>query len=256
MGKALRSALVTGASGGLGKSIAIDLARSGVDYIHVHYNRDARGARETCQAVKREGVRADVIQGDLTQEDDIVRIAEKASNVGGGIDILINNAGTTRRVPVHDLEGVSREVWKQIMQTNLYAPFALTRILAPSLRSRHGTIINIASDSAFSVNGSSIPYCVSKAGLVHLTRLLAAALAPDVSVNCVAPGFVNTRWLERVYGEKRESLERNGVIAGQGGLLESEDVARAVLAIISAGSSVTGQTIIVDGGACLVRDVV
>lgn len=249
-----RTALVTGGSGGLGRAIAVSLASSGVTRLVVHYHGDAEGAARTCEAVQQAGGIASMVRGDLGSDSDIIEVARSARTSAGAIDILVNNAGTSRRIPLQDLDAVSAEVWQQIMQVNLYAPFALTKALAPSLRAQRGTVINIASDSAFFVNGSSIPYCVSKAGLVHLTKLLAAALAPDVSVNSIAPSFVNTPWLARVFGDEYESLRDDIVAQSHGSMLESEEIAQGVLAMIAAGPAVTGQTLMIDRGASLVRD--
>lgn len=164
----------------------------------------------------------------------------------GRVDILVNNAAWNIGIPFADLEAVTPEVWDRVHETNLRGPFLLSRSFASELR-RHkaGRIINIASLAGLAPGGSSIAYAASKAGLIHLTHCLAVALAPDVAVNCIAPGLVEgTRMAERVPEAMKQALRTQTVLGRSG---SADDIAQMAVAYCRA-DSVTGQTIVVDGG--------
>ena len=165
----------------------------------------------------------------------------------GRIDILVNNAAWNIGIPFRDLDALTADIWDRVLETNLRGPFLLCRAFAPELR-RHkaGRIINIASIAGLAPAGSSIAYAAGKSALIHLTHCLAVAMAPDVTVNCIAPGLVEgTRMAERLPEEVKQSA-RSQVILGRTG--SAEDIARMAVAYCRA-DSVTGQTIVVDGGA-------
>ena len=164
----------------------------------------------------------------------------------GRLDILVNNAGWNIGIPFKDLDALTAEIWDRIMETNLRGPYLLARAFAPELR-RHkaGRIVNIASLAGIAPGGSSIAYASSKAGLIHLTHCLAVALAPDVTVNCVAPGLVEgTRMAERVPEETKRQARGQAVL---GRTASAEDIAEQAVAFCRA-DTITGQVLVVDGG--------
>jgi 3-oxoacyl-[acyl-carrier protein] reductase len=239
-------ALVTGGSGDIGGAIVKALAGSGVD-VAVSYVDDASRASATVDAVQRTGRRSFAVQLDQRDAESINACVEKLMGQFGRIDILVNNAGWNIGIPFGALDALTADIWDRVLETNLRGPFLLTRAFAPELR-RHkaGRIVNIASLAGVTAAGSSIAYAASKAGLVHLTRCLAVALAPDVTVNCVAPGLVEgTRLAERVPEEMKHRYRTQAVL---GRTASADDIAQMVVTYCRA-DSVTGQTVVVDGGS-------
>jgi NAD(P)-dependent dehydrogenase (short-subunit alcohol dehydrogenase family) len=187
-----RVALVTGASTGLGRAIALALAAEGAR-VAVNYASSQAEADETAAQA---GGRA--FQADVSDPDAVRRLVADVERELGPVDVLVNNAGTTKYVPFADVESVTPELWERILGVNLVGAFLCVQAVVPGMRERgFGKIVNVASTSAFNAEGSSIPYAVSKAGLVHLTRCLAEALAPAVQVNAVAPGWMHTPWVDK-----------------------------------------------------------
>ncbi len=164
----------------------------------------------------------------------------------GRIDILVNNAAWNIGIPFRELDTLTPEIWDRVLETNLRGPFLLARGFAAELqRHKSGRIVNIASLAGIAPGGSSIAYAASKAALIHLTHCLAVALSPDVTVNCVAPGFVEgTRMAERVPEAMKQMVRTQSVLERTG---SADDVAQMVVTYCRA-DSVTGQTIVVDGG--------
>jgi 3-oxoacyl-[acyl-carrier protein] reductase len=242
-----RVALVTGGGTGLGRAISLALAQAGCD-VAINYSRSEREAEETAEAVRKLGRRAYPVRANVATDAEARRLVEETVQQLGGLDVLINNAGTTRYVPIEDLEGVSEQDWDRIMAVNLKGPFLCARAAAPHLRRRgRGKIVNISSTSAFTTSGSSIPYMASKAGLVVLTRTLARALAPEIQVNAAAPGWLATRWAdEHLPPEERERLFASPTFP----TAQPEEVAETVIFLLRV-DSITGQTIVVDSGTTL-----
>jgi 3-oxoacyl-[acyl-carrier protein] reductase len=242
-----RVALVTGGGTGLGRAIGLALAEAGCD-VAINYSRSEREARETAAEVERRGRRALAIQADVADDAAVRRMLASVVEQLGGLHVLVNNAGTTRYAPLTDLDALTDEVWDSILAVNLKGPFYCARAAAPHLRQAgHGKIVNVASSSAFRPTGSSIPYMASKAGLVMLTRTLAKALAPEIQVNAVAPGWLATRWPEVHLPPDLAAQVLSGSVHP---LADLDDVARAVVLLASA-DSITGETIVVDNGESL-----
>jgi 3-oxoacyl-[acyl-carrier protein] reductase len=240
-----KAAFVTGASGDIGGAIARVLAKAGVD-VAVSYVGDAQRADATADTVKNLGRRALAVQLDQRDPNSVEASVNKVAAEFGRVDILVNNAGWNIGIPFKNLDALTAEIWDRIMETNLRGPYLLARAFAPELR-RHqaGRIVNIASLAGIAPGGSSIAYASSKAGLIHLTHCLAVALAPDVTVNCVAPGLVEgTRMAERVPEETKRNARAQAVL---GKTASAEDIAEQVLAFCRA-DTVTGQVLVVDGG--------
>jgi 3-oxoacyl-[acyl-carrier protein] reductase len=237
-------ALITGGGTGLGLAISTALAARGCA-VAVNYSRSEQEAREAADRLRRGGVNAEPLRADVGDEADVERLIRQVVDRFGGLDIVVNNAAITVFVPLDDLDGMLPADWDRIMSVNTKGPYLVARAAAPHLRQRGGgAIVNVASIAGLRPAGSSLAYCVSKAALIHLTRCLAVALAPSIRVNCVAPGFMETRW-QSVLPAGRSAeiaaaalLERNVPV---------EDVASLVLSLIE-NESLTGQTVAADAG--------
>ncbi|HSJ14195.1 MAG TPA: SDR family oxidoreductase [Longimicrobiales bacterium] len=235
------TALVTGAGRRVGRTLALALAEAGADVI-VNYHQSAAAAAETVAAIEQLGRRARAVRADIAQPEQARALVAAALDAFGRLDILVNSASRFERAPLAE---ITPEDWDRVLGVNLKAPFLLAQAAADALRAAHGTIINIVDLSAFQPWPSFIPHAVSKAGLLHLTRGLARALAPHVRVNAIAPGTVlppeDYDGTDYAGGADRRVLERAGT---------PEDVARALLYL--AGSDfVTGEVLVVDGGRLL-----
>ncbi len=240
-----KAAFVTGGSGDIGGAIARVLAKAGVD-VAVSYAGDAQRAAASADAIKKMGRRAIAVQLDQRDPNSVDASVNKVVAEFGRLDVLVNNAGWNIGIPFKDLDALTAEIWDRIMETNLRGPYLLARAFASELR-RHkaGRIVNIASLAGLAPGGSSIAYASSKAGVIHLTHCLAVALAPDVTVNCVAPGLVEgTRMAERVPNEIKRQARMQAVL---GRTASADDIAEQVLAFCRA-ETVTGQVLVVDGG--------
>jgi 3-oxoacyl-[acyl-carrier protein] reductase len=238
-------ALVTGGSGDIGRAIAIALAVAGVD-VALSYVGDAERASSTVDAVQRARKQSLAVQLDQRDPMSIDACVEKVVAKFGRLDILVNNAAWNIGIPFGDLNALTAEIWDRVLETNLRGPYLLARAFAPELR-RHkaGRIVNIASLAGIAPSGSSIAYALSKAGLIHLTHCLAVALAPDVTVNCIAPGLIEgTRMADRVPEEVKRRV-RTQTVLGRAG--SPQDIAEQVVTFCRA-DTVTGQVIVVDGG--------
>jgi 3-oxoacyl-[acyl-carrier protein] reductase len=241
-----RVALVTGGGTGLGRAIALALAQEGC-HLTIGYSRSEHEATATVDALEALGVRAVAERADLGEPTACRQLVSATLERHGRLDVLVNNAGTTVYVPFPALDQLDVEQWDRVMAVNLRAPWLLAQAAAPALRAVGGCILNTASIAGFRTGGSSIVYCVSKAGLIHLTRCLATALAPAVRVNAIAPGFLRTRWGEAFGEETLRAIEESTLLRRS---LALEDVAAAALSLIR-NEAITGQTLVVDGGMVL-----
>ena len=189
-----RVAIVTGGGTGLGAEVCRQLATAGVR-VGVNYARSEREAREVAANLASPGVAVHADVRDDAQVRSMVGEVERA--LGGPVELLVNNAGVTTYVPAPDLDSISDEDWDAILDVNLVGTWRCVRAVAGGMRARGaGAIVNVASDAVIYLEGSSIPYIVSKVAIVGLTRVLAGAIAP-VRVNAVAPGWMDTPWLDR-----------------------------------------------------------
>ncbi len=231
-----RVALVTGAARRIGRSIALRLAAEGADVV-VNYRSSKAEADEVVAEIRATGRRALAWQADVSRRDQVARMMAEVERAFGRLDILVNNAGTFFAAP---FEQLTEEQWDTILDTNLKSQFLCAQAAAPLLRrSARGAIINISSLGGLLAWPKYTHYCVSKAGVIMLTRCLARALAPEITVNSVAPGTINFP------GEppdedyiRRAPLRKTG---------KPEDVADAV-AFLAKSAFITGQVIVVDGG--------
>ncbi len=236
-------ALITGAAVRVGRAIALELAQAGAD-VAVHCNRSVDEAEATAREIESLGRRACVVQGDLADPDAPERIVAETVDRLGALSVLVNNASIWEKTPIGEL---SRAPWDEHLTTNLTAPAMLSRAAWRHLReARPGFIINICDFSGERPWADYIAYCVSKGGLITLTRALARAMAPDVLVNGLSPGFVmlpeDADEKTRQAALKRIPLNRIG---------DASDIAKAARFLIEDGRYITGQILNVDGGRTL-----
>ena len=237
-----KAALITGGAHRLGRAFALGLARDGADVI-VNYHASADDAERTVEEIRALGRRAEAVQADVSKEADARRLLDACRSAFGRLDVLVNSASLFHAAP---LESMTTEDWNRSLAVNLTAPFMLSRDAAPLLRAHgEGLIVNIADLSAFQPWPSYAAHAVSKAGLVHLTRVLARALAPDVRVNCIAPGTVLPP--EGYTEAESDPKGSRRVLRPEG---TPDDAVRALLYFVQA-DFVTGEVAIVDGGRML-----
>ena len=238
-------ALVAGGTGLLGTAIARAVALAGAD-VAITYLERKDAARETCTVVEGLGRKAFSVALDQTRDEQIAPAVEAVKKQFGKIDILVNNAGWNVSIPFPDLDALDAATWDRLFSTNLRGPYLICRAAAPHLKaSGSGRIVNIASVAGLNPGGSSIAYATSKAGLIHLSRCLAVALAPGVTVNCVAPGLMDgTRMTSRLRPEQVQGALQRAILKRAATV---EDVADQVLAFCKS-DSVTGQTVNIDAG--------
>jgi 3-oxoacyl-[acyl-carrier protein] reductase len=244
-----KTAIVTGSAVGVGRATVLELARRGANVV-VNYSRSEAEARETLAQAQALGAKALLVQADVSDDGQVRSMVERTVEEFGGLHVLVNNAATTHFVQFADLEGMKAEYWDRILDVNLKGPFFCSRAAAPHMKAAgDGAIVNVASVAGLRSIGSSIAYAASKAGLLNLTVSLARVLAPEVRVNSVAPGFIDTRWLREGLGPiyepaKKATAEQTPL----GRVATPEDVAQVVLGLIEAADFVTGQNVVVDGG--------
>lgn len=246
-------AVVTGGATGIGRASCLELARRGVEQIHVGYSRSAEAAEELVRELEGLGATGHPLQIEVSDRDGVQRAAAQVLRTSGGVDVLVNSAGTTQKIDFADLDAVTPDVWDAILGVNVVGTFWVCQAFAESLKARSGSIVNVTSIASTRAVGSSLPYGVSKAALSQMTRALAVSLAPTVRVNAVAPGTVISGWHERLVGaEAAQSIfDAEAGLVPLGRLAGSEEIAEAVATLALDLPFVTGQEVIVDGGKSL-----
>lgn len=245
--------VVTGASTGLGRAIALEVAGRGAGLVVVNFARSAEEAEETARMVEALGARAVLAQGDVAVDADCQAIAQAAASTGR-IDALFNNAGVTKFAPNHaDLDAVNAEDFLRLYSVNVVGAFQMTRAARSLLEAapQPGAVVNTSSIAGVVGNGSSIPYAASKGAMTTMTLSLARALAPHIRVNAVCPGFIDTPWFGKAMDAERVDRLRAGAAAATPLKVAStaEDIAGAAVFLASPASRhVTGETLLVDGG--------
>jgi 3-oxoacyl-[acyl-carrier protein] reductase len=239
--------LVTGGGTGLGRVISLAAAREGAR-VAVGYSRSRVEALDTVEAIGKLGGTAMATKADVSNGREVRAMVDEVTRAFGRIDVLVNNAAFTVWVPFRDIEKMKEEDWDRLMAVNAKGQFLCSQAVVPGMRARGGgRIVNIASISGLRPSGSSIGYSVSKAAVIHFTHCLAVGLAPEITVNCVAPGAMLTRW---VPNRTEEDIRKTKDRAPLKRVSELEDVAAAVLAAAK-NDSMTGQVVTVDAGLTL-----
>ena len=237
--------IVTGGNGGLGQRICHALAGAGADVVVV-YAQSQESAQRVAVDLRSIGVRAEAIACDVTNPSQVEDLVSRVLDTFGRVDLLVNDAAYNKWIPFNDLDAMTYEEWQKILAVNLTGPMLCIKAVAPAMqRQGGGRIVNIASVAGLGPSGSSIPYAVSKAGLIHLTRCMAVGLAPAVLVNCIAPGYLEgtraTANLDPAYRERARDAALLKRAANK------EDVANQVVAFCQT-DSITGQTLVIDAG--------
>jgi NAD(P)-dependent dehydrogenase (short-subunit alcohol dehydrogenase family) len=249
-----RVALVTGGAGGIGGAVVRALAKAGISGVAVNYRKSSEAAQELAAELERVGVQAVAIQANVQSDPQVRSMIEQVRGKFGRLDILINNAGITHWVNLTDIEGLTDQIWDEILDVNVKGAFRCARAAAPMLAEHEGMVVNVSSISGVLAPPtlSSLPYGTAKAALIYLTKGLAAALAPRVRVNCVAPAFTDTPWMSEHFGAAYpEAIAKASAGFPLQRIATADEVAAAILGLISGGDFVTGQTLIVDGGLSL-----
>jgi 3-oxoacyl-[acyl-carrier protein] reductase len=247
-----KAAIVTGGGTGVGRATSLELARRGCAVL-INYSRSRTEAEKTAADVEALGVRSAACCADVADDAACRQMVDAAVRTLGRLDILVNNAGTTVFVPHDQLDAVADEAWDRILAVNLKGPFQCARAARKAIEaSGGGEIVNVSSIAGIAGVGSSIPYCASKAALNNLTVTLARTLAPSIRVNAVAPGFITGRWLESGLGDAYEVIKKvQEQRAPLGRVCDPEDVASAILSLVTGSDLVTGSVLPVEGGALI-----
>jgi 3-oxoacyl-[acyl-carrier protein] reductase len=245
---------VTGGAGGIGAAVVHSLAKAGVSGVAINYRKSAQAAEELVQEIVRSGVKSIAVRADVQNDEQVRAMIAEIGETFGRLDILINNAGVTHWVNLSDLEGLTDAVWDEIFDVNVKGAFRCARAAAALLEANEGMIVNVSSISGVLAPStmSSLAYGTAKAALIYMTRALAVAMAPKVRVNCVAPAFTDTPWMSQHFGaEYQQVIAKAAAGFPLHRIAIPEDIAAAVLGLITGGDFVTGQTLIVDGGLSL-----
>lgn len=234
-----RVALVTGSSSGIGAAVASRMAESGIR-VMLNSARSAKAGEELAGTLPG----AAYTRADISVESEARALVAATVERFGRLDVLVNNAGTTRFIPHHDLDAVTGQVWRDILDTNLIGTWQVTAAAVPHLRETgDGCVVNVASLAGLRPSGSSIPYAASKAAVIHLTRLLANVLGPRIRVNAVAPGLVDTPWIAEYQGV-REYVTQTAPLHR---VATPDDIAEVICDLVDF-RYVTGEVIVADGG--------
>jgi NAD(P)-dependent dehydrogenase (short-subunit alcohol dehydrogenase family) len=248
--------IVTGASSGLGRAIAVLVAQNGAKAVVINYARSEDEALETQKRVQDAGAEGVLIQADVGEDEGCRRIAAAAEGFGR-VDALFNNAGVTKFAQNHgDLDAVDAEDFLRLYRVNVVGAFQMVRAARPLLEAGEtaSAVVNTASIAGVTGIGSSVPYAASKGALTTLTLSLARALAPKIRVNAICPGFIDTAWFEKSMAPEALERLRRGVAAATPlkAASAAEDIADAALFLASPASRhITGETLLVDAGTHL-----
>ncbi len=244
--------IVTGSASGIGAASAVLLAGKGARVV-VNYSKSEDAARATQKACAAAGAETLLIKADVAQDADCRRLAQAAIDKWGRIDALVNNAGATKFADHSDLEALSAEDFQRIYSVNVVGSYQMVRACAPAMKQGgRGAVVNVSSIAGKNGMGSSIAYAASKGALNTLTMSLARVLGPEIRVNAVCPGMVDTKWLREGYGPRYAAIEaryRQGTPLGRPGT--PEEVAAVIVWLIEGAAFTTGETILLDGGTHL-----
>ena len=239
-----RVALVTGAGTGIGRAIAETFAKEGAK-IAVNYSRSREAAEEVVEGIRSSGGTAISIGADVAQDSEVRAMIERIDREFGRLDVLVNNAGWSTRIPHEQMDSLTDEIWDRTFNTNLRGAFYCVRAATPLLRKQDGSsVVNIASVAGTTGMGSSMAYAASKGAMITMNKSMARALAPAIRVNAIAPGFVRTRFANW----PQSAFDQGEAVTPLKHLATVEEIAALALHLAAEAKSVTGETIIVDGG--------
>ena len=245
MDKSKKTAIITGSASGIGAATAIELSRRGFSVL-INYSKSKEQAEKVAAKCKD----AIVVQADVGEDADCRKLAKAALDKWGRIDALVNNAGTTKFVKHADLDGLSADDFLRIYRLNVVGPFQMARACAAALKANKGAIVNVSSVASLLGTGSSIAYAASKSALNSLTYSLARVLGPEVRVNAVCPGYVDTPWQTGALGQEKanQAAAHYSTIVPLKDYARPEDIAETIVWLIEGARQVTGETIFTDGG--------
>jgi len=242
-------ALVTGAATGIGRSVAVALAKNSYDLV-VNYSRSEDAAKFTKRECEAAGAQTLLHRCDVSDDASVRAMLAATEKEFSRLDVLINNAGTTVDVEPKNLDGIKVEDWNRVFNVNVLGLFLVTRAAVPLLKkSPNGCIVNTCSIAGLRPSAQPLPYAASKAAVANLTKTLANALGPQIRVNAVAPGWIEGEWMKRTLAENYEGLmARRAKYTPLKRVCTEDDVADSMLSLILHNRFVTGEIIIVDGG--------
>lgn len=248
-----KKALVTGGATGIGRSAVLALARAGYD-VAINYATSAQAAQQVAAEAEALGAKTLLLQCDVSDEAAVRAMLQQVEGAFGHLDGLINNAGTTARWKVKDLESLDMAEWDRTFAVNVRGNFQVTRAAVPLLKKSRAqggepAIVFTASIVGLRPGPQPLPYSASKAAIVSMTKMLAWNLGPDIRVNAVAPGWMEGEWMERMLGDKYDTLM--GARAKATPLkrcVTADDVAETMLNLLMANRFVTGEIVVIDGG--------
>ena len=247
-------AIVTGSAAGVGSATARLFAAKGCNVV-VNYSRSEADAKETETACQAEGVETLLVQADVSDDAECRRLVAETVDKWGRVDALVNNAGTTKYVAHDALEGLTPEDFERIFRVNVFAVYQMTRAVTPHMKAAgHGAIVNVSSIAGVYGQGSSVAYAGSKGAVNTMTYSLARALAPEIRVNAICPGFITGRWQEAGMGGTEKYQARVAQVEESTPLRRAntpEDIAETILWFVEGARWVTGETLLVDAGSHL-----
>lgn len=245
-----KTALVTGGASGIGFATAAMLGRNGAT-VAINYLADDKRGPEAVAELKANGIKAVGAPGSVGDAADCERMVKKAVADLGRLDLLVANAGTPgtrRRIEPHELDLITEELWDTLLSVNLIGVFRCAKAAGPALRAAHGAVVSTASIAGVGSVGSSLAYSATKAGVISLTKNLARALGPEVRVNAVAPGAVDSTWMVEWTDEQRRATIEGAALKRR---CTPDDIAEVIVFLGCGAAMVTGQTVVVDGGLTL-----
>jgi NAD(P)-dependent dehydrogenase (short-subunit alcohol dehydrogenase family) len=247
--------VTTGSSSGIGAATARLYAQNGWNVV-INFSRDPAPAEAVAAECRALGAEVLVSKADIASDEDCLRLAAEVEARWGRADVLVNNAGTTKFVGLKDLDGLSGEDFHQIYAVNVVGSYQMTRAFVPLLKKNPGSgVVNISSVASMMGVGSSLAYMASKGALNALTAGLARALGPDIRVNAIAPGLVETPWLQQGLGAERYAASRQAYVgrAALEDVIQPEDIAQTAWYLGASATKTTGEVLLVDAGLRLTK---
>lgn len=244
-----KKALVTGGATGIGRSAVLALAQAGYD-VAINYASSAKAAQELAALAQQAGAQTMLLTCDVSDDAAVRAMLAQVEAEFGHLDALVNNAGTTAKWKVKDLESLDMAEWDRTFAVNVRGLFQVTRAAVPLLRKgTHPSIVNTASIVGLRPGPQPLPYAASKAAVVNMTKTLAWNLGPEIRVNAVAPGWMEGDWMQRMLGDKYDDLMgKRAKLTPLKRCVTADDVAETMMSLIQGNRFVTGEIVVIDGG--------